>query len=651
MAQRIGIYICGCGTNISENLDLSKLASFTSKLDNVAYVNVHHLLCSEEGKNFLSDDVSRQKPDRVVIAACTPREHEKTFRGVLEKAGMNPFLFQMVNLREQVAWVVKDYDKATEKALQYIRAAVKRVALHEPLKIRTIDCNTGVLIIGAGVAGMEAALVLARSGRKVCLVERNSFIGGKVMQYEEVFPTMECSSCMLAPKIDEILQHNNIEVLTGSEVKEVLGFVGNFLVKIEKRAGYVDRNKCVGCGVCSDQCPVAMKNDFDYALSERKAIDLPFQGALPNVPVIDREHCVRFLGQDCTICKQACQFQAIDYDEPDTCIERNVGGIIVSTGFELTDSSVLARFGYGKIPEVYTSLEFERILSQNGPTSGKLLMKNGKEPASLAIVHCVGSRESGERDYCSGVCCLYALKFVHMINKRFPAVKIYDFCADWCLAGKEGQSFANSLGEKRNFKVIRTSLPMDARINQGIDRINLSCIDVFGKRKRISVDMVVLCAAMVPSRGSERLSEILSITRDKRGFFREGNAIIDPVSTDIEGIFIAGCAQGPKDIHGSVIQGAAAAGKLISMLVPGRKLELNPATAEIDEYACSRCMICVGLCPYKAITVDREKNTIAVNAVLCKGCGTCVASCPSGSARSLHFTTEQVCAEIEEVLR
>jgi heterodisulfide reductase subunit A2 len=651
MKVRVGVYICSCGTNISENLDLSELSSYSSSLDDVAYVKVHNLLCSEGGKNFLADDVKHQKPDRVVIAACTPREHERTFRNVLQNAGFNPYLFQMVNLREQVAWVTADKSKAGEKARWYIRAAVKRVALHEPLEIQEIDCNTDVLVIGAGIAGIEAALILAQSGRRVCLVEKKSFIGGKVIQYEEVFPTMECSSCMLVPKMDEILHHENIELLTGCEVQEVIGFVGNFTVRIEKRAQFLDRNKCVGCGACYEQCPITTKNEFDYNLSDRKAIDMPFTGALPNVPVIDKRTCLRFNGQDCKICKQACHFDAIDYDNRDEILERNVGGIIVATGFELFDPSALLHFGYGKIPEVYTSLEFERILSQNGPTAGKLLMKNAGEPKSLAIIHCVGSRDKGMKDYCSGVCCLYAVKFAHIAKKRSPALKVYDFYADWCIPGKDNQFFLDSIREWKNFRVIRTSLPMNVKINQSKEKINLSCTDVSGKQKKISVNMVVLCPAMIPAKDSNRLSEILSISQGKEGFFAEGHKTLAPVSTTIEGIFIAGCAQSPKDVQGSIAQGAAAAGQIFSLLVPGRKLELHAMTAEINGDACSGCMICVGLCPYKAIICDRRKGVAVVNTILCKGCGICVAACPSGALRSRHFTTEQVCAEIEEILQ
>jgi heterodisulfide reductase subunit A len=675
MQIRVGVYICSCGTNISENLDIDELARFSSSLDTVAYVKVHNLLCSEEGKNFLAEDIIKEKPDRVVIAACTPKEHEKTFRNVLQKAGLNPYLFQMVNVREQVAWATSGKTAATEKAKSSIRAAVKRVALHEPLEKKEIDCNTDVLVLGAGPAGMEAALMLAKAGRKVYLVEKNSFIGGRVARYEEVFPKMECASCMLEPKMDEVLHDENIELLTCSEIQEVLGFLGNFVVKIKKNANFVDRNKCLGCGACYEQCPVQVKNEFDYNLSDRKAIYVPYAGALPNVPVIDKKCCRRFGGRseiyeealeaglitreefeqfnspECEICKEACLFDAINYEDKDEILERNVGGIIVATGFDLFDPLILPQYGYGKIPEVYTGLEFERILAQTGPTGGKLFMKNSKEPESVAIIHCVGSRDKNFKEYCSGVCCLYALKFAHLIRKHSPTIKVHDIYADWCVPGKDNQAFLDSIRDWDNIRFIHTSLPMDVAVKQRGDTIDLTCSDLTGKRNEISADMVVLCPAMVPSKGNERFSELLLITRDKDGFFTEGHTKLAPVSTNIEGIYIAGCSQGPKDIQNSVAQGSAAAGQVLSVLVPGRKLELDVMTAEIDENACAECMVCINLCPYKAIVLDREKKVAVVNTVLCKGCGTCVAACPSGSARSRHFTKEQIYAEIEEALK
>ena len=675
MKGRIGVYICSCGTNISDNLDFDELVSFSSSLDDVAYVKTHNLFCSEEGKNFLADDIVKEGPDRVVIAACTPKEHEKTFREILQKSGVNPYLFQMVNIREQVAWATADRTAATEKAKSLIRAAVGRVALNEPLEKREIDVNTDVIVIGAGPAGMESALLLAKAGRKVFLVEKNSFIGGRAARFEDVFPKMECASCMLEPGMDEILHNEHIEVFTCSEVQEVLGFVGNFTATIRKKATYVDKDKCIGCGACYDACPVSVKNQFDYNLSERKAIYVPYTGALPNVPVIDERHCLRMKGESnlcrealdmgliskeeyekykteaCSLCKQACMFDAINYDDKEETILRDAGGIIVATGFELFDASVLPQFGYGSIPEVYTGLEFERILSQTGPTAGKLLMKDSREPESIAIIHCVGSRDKNHREYCSGICCLYALKFSRLIKKHLPSANVYHVYADWCVPGKDNQAFLDSVKAEENIHFIHTPLPMRADIIQDDKKINILCTDVAGKKREILSDMVILCPAVVPAGDSAITAGILGISQGKDGFFAEGHTKLAPVSTNIEGIYIAGCAQGPKDIQASVAQGAAAAGQVLSTLVPGRKLELEAATAEIDADACSGCMTCIGLCPYKAITFDKEKKVSVINAALCKGCGTCVAACPSASIKSRHFTTEQIFAEIREVLK
>ncbi len=675
MRNKIGIYLCTCATNISDNLDLESIVTFSSELPNVAYVKVHKLLCSEEGKKFLADDVTIQKPDRIVIAACTPKEHEKTFRNVLQKIDFNPYLFQMVNIREQVAWVTSDKTKATGKAKSYIRAAVRRVSLHEPLEKKEIDCNTDVLVIGAGPAGMEAALLLAKAGRKVYLVEKNSFIGGKVARFEDVFPKMECATCMMEPKMDEILHHENIELLTYSEVKDVIGFLGNFLVKIRKRATYVNKEKCIGCGACYDPCPAKVKNEHDYNLSERKAIYVPYTGALPNIPIIDDKYCLRFgnkvsstykealdLGlitqeeyemfatQNCNLCKDACPLDAINYDDKEEIIEQSLGGIIVAAGFELFDPSAIKEFGYGIIPEVYTSLEFERILSQTGPTNGKLIMKNSKEPQSIAIIHCIGSRDKNYKDYCSSVCCLYALKFARLIGKHLPSTTVYDIYADWCVPGKDNQAFLDSVKEGKNIEFIHTSLPMNVEVKQSGDRIELYCDEISIGKKKISVDMVILCPAIIPPKDAQILSNILGITLSKEGFFSEGHTKLAPVNTNIEGIYIAGCCQGPKDIQSSIAQGAASAGQVLSALVPGKKLELEATTAEIDKDFCSGCMTCISLCPYKAIYMDNNKIAV-VNEVLCKGCGTCVSACPSGAAKSRHFTTEQICAEIEEVLK
>jgi len=652
MNKKIGVYICSCGTNISDVIDIEEVVNFASKLENVVYAKSHKFLCSEDGKNFLTEDIKQQKPDCVVIGACTPRELENTFRKVLEQAGLNPYLFQMVNLREQVAWTTQDKTQATQKAKRYIKAAVKRVALHEPLEKKEIECNTDVVVIGAGPAGLESAISLAKADRKVYLVEKQPNIGGKAVKYEDLFPTMECAPCAVAPYLEEVLHHPNIELLTSSEVEEVVGFFGNFDVKIKKNARYVDIEKCIGCGACIEPCPVSVKSEFEYGLTDRKAIYFPVQGALPNAPVIDKENCLRFKGQDCNLCQQACPFGAINYEDKDEILEKKVGAIVVATGFEMLDPSIISNYQYKVIPEVYTSAEFERLLAATGPTGGNILTKDKKQPESIAIIHCVGSRDENYKEYCSSVCCLYATKFIHMIEKKLPEAKVYDFYVDWCLPGRDGQTFFDSVKEHaKNTSFIRIPKPNEVNISQKDGKIVIEYTDVNTNNKgQISVDMVVLCTAIVPPKDTEKIAKLLDLPIRKDGFLGAMQNALTTVSTTIEGVFIAGCIQGPKDFSSSVTQGAAASGKILSALVPGRKLELEPITAEVNEKLCGGCKVCISLCPYKAISFDEEKKVAVINEVLCKGCGTCVGACPSGAIRGKHFTTEEIFAEIEGVL-
>lgn len=651
MTEKIGVYVCNCGGNISERVNIEELAQFAQSLPSVVYVKQHALLCSEEGKNFLSQDLQAEKPTRIVIAACSPKEHEATFRKVCLTANFNPYLFQMVNIREQVAWSVADGGEATGKAKKYLKAAVRRVLQQEALEKKEIDCNTNALVIGAGPAGMEAALLLAKAGRKVSLVEKSPCIGGKAVRYEDVFTKLECAACMFEPKMDEVLHHENIELSTYSEVEGVVGFLGNFIVNIKKHARYVDMEKCIGCGACYEPCPVKVKNSYDYGLSERKAIYVPFAGSLPNVPVIDRGNCLRFKGEDCRLCQQACSFGAINYDDKDTTIEREVGGVVVATGFEVFDPEEIDELGYGQIPEIYTSLEFERILSATGPTGGKIQMKNAQPPEFITIVHCVGSRTKKYHEYCSGICCLYALKFSHMIKKALPEVHINHLYTDWCLPGKDAQSFFNAAAEFKELDFVHTFAGDKIEIKEDRHKKIKVSYPVPHGRHHFLTDMVILCPAMVPGEDTASIAQMFSLKQGKDGFLQEAHAKLAPVSTTIEGVYISGCVQGPKNIQESVAQSAGAAGQLLSCLVPGRKLELEPITAEVNEKNCSGCKICLSLCPYQAIGFDKEKKVALITEVLCKGCGVCVSACPSGAIKGKHFTTQQICEEIEGVLK
>jgi len=651
VAERIGVYVCECGPNVKDAMDLDEVVRFAQGLENVVLAKPFGLLCSEEGKKLVGNDIKEHNLTRVVIAACSPKEHEHTFKEALKNGGLNPFLLQIANIREQCAWVIKDKALATDKAKAMIAAAVKRVIYHEPLEIKEIECRPDVLVVGAGVAGISAALTLAQKNRKVYLVEKLPAIGGKVAQYEGVFPSLECASCVLDPKLDEVLHDERIELLTLTEVQETLGFYGNFVVKVKKKARFVDIDTCIGCGACLEVCPVKVKNEYNEGLDERGAIYIPYAGALPHVAVIDKEHCLRFRGEECNACKEACAFGSINYEESNQIQELKVGAIILATGFDIFNPERASQYGYKKIENVYTSLEFERLLSSTGPTGGNILLKNGQPPKKIALVHCVGSRTKNFNEYCSGICCMYLLKFARQANRKLPGVSITDIRSDLCLPGKESQGIFNKVSRENEIKLIHMKDPDSIKIVEEDGKILIKYTDICGKSDTVISDMVVLASAIEGARDARDVARVFDISQGEDGFFIEEHTNIAPVSTVRDGIFIAGCAQGPKDIQSSVAQGQAAAGSILSRLVPGEKLALEAVTAEVDESLCSGCKICIGLCSYKAITYDDMDKQVTVNQVLCRGCGVCAAACPSGAIKANYFTDVEIFAEIKSLAR
>ncbi|MGQ9675470.1 MAG: CoB--CoM heterodisulfide reductase iron-sulfur subunit A family protein [Chloroflexota bacterium] len=560
MGKKIGVYVCECGPNIADNVDIDRVLEAVSSIEDVEVAERYRLLCSEDGKEFLKESIKEHGLTHVVVAACSPKQHELTFMNVCEEAGVNPYLFQLANIREQCAWVTPDKDEATEKALRYTRAAISRVRYHIPLEKKETECSPDVLVVGGGIAGIRAGQSVAVAGRKAYLVEKSSSLGGKVKEFEKLFPHMSSASDVVAQETRKLLAKENIEVLTESEVKEILGFLGNFQVKVKREAEDEER-------------------------------------------------------------------------------ELNVGAVVLATGFELSNPEELPRYGYRKFDDVYTSLEFERMNA-----SGEVVLKNGKPPSSVAIIHCVGRKEKG---YCSRVCCLYSLKFARYLKSRIPDVKITHFYSDLCIPGKSSQRFYEETKD------------------MGVDFVRAASIEVAGNGKgmainyeteagssdSLAVDMVILAPAMEPSSDAGTFAEILNIPLSEGGFFAEEHEKLAPISAPTEGVFIVGCAQGPKNVADSVVQAEAAAGKILSALVPGRRLELEAKVSHISELFCTGCQTCISVCPYGAITLDEMRKVSVVNEVLCHGCGNCVAACPSGAASVRHFAFTQVYQELEEVLR
>ena len=561
MQRKIGVYVCECGPNISEKIDIDKVIAAISSSTDAAVVEKFKLLCSADGKKFLEDEIKKHKLTHLVVAACSPKDHEKTFMQVCEKAGINPYLFQLANIREQCAWITEDKEQATKKAIRMIKAAIGRVRYHSSLDKKEIDSNPDVLVIGGGIAGIEASLQLASPDRKVYLVEKASSLGGLVTNFEKNFLGMKPISDFIDKKIQDVKHNENIKIFTDTEVEEAIGFFGNFEIKL--------------------------KNP----------------------------------------------------DEEIESIGFNVGAIVLATGSKLFDPKIIPEYGYGKIDNVLTSLEFEKMNKD-----GKISLKNGKTPKSVAIIHCVGRDEKG---YCSEICCMYSLKFARYLKDKIPQVKVTNFYSDLCIPGKTHQKFYEQTKAK-NVDMVRFS---DIEIAKNKDQMTLEYKDEKGGKKSLLADMIILSPAVEPSIDASKMAEITGISQDEEGFYEEAHEKINPVSTSTEGIYIIGCAQGPKNITDTLVQSEAAAGKILSSLVPGRKIEPEVKTSEISESFCIGCKTCLSVCSYGAITFDETKKVSVVNEVICRGCGNCVAACPSGAASIKHFKFNQIYQEVKEAIK
>lgn len=654
MAEKIGVYVCHCGSNIAGKVDVEEVAKWAG--ENCAEVCVsrdYKFMCSSLGQAMIEEDIKKEGLTRVVVAACSPHLHEKTFRRACSNAGLNPYLMDMTNVREHCSWVHKDRAAATEKAKALVAAAVGRVKYQQPLEPFYVDVNKATLVVGGGIAGLQATLELADAGYPVYLVERQPSIGGHMAQFDKTFPTLDCSACILTPKMSEAGQHENVTLLTYSELEEVTGSVGNFTVKIRKKARYVDYDKCTGCGICVEKCPrKVLDTEFEAGMGNRKAIYMPFPQAVPRIPVIDTESCIWFERQKCRACEKLCPTNAIAFDQQDEIVELNVGNIIIATGWKPFDCKTIPQYGYGRLANVYTSLEFERLCNAAGPTNGKIVLRDGKtEPKSIAIIHCVGSRDTRHNPYCSGICCMASLKFGHLVLEKTQA-QVYSFYIDIRANQKNYEEFYQRLlGEGMHFVRGKVSEVTDAaRLPSEQGKLIVQCEDtLIGKQQRFPVDMVILMGALEPQADARELGLKCGISCSMDGWYTERHPKLDPVATMTDGIFVAGVCQGPKDIPASVAQGAAAAARVSGMITKG-KVMIEPVVATINEEACSGCKICNNMCPYNAIEFLEDRGVSHVITALCKGCGTCVSACPAGVITGAHFNNQQVGAEIEGAL-
>lgn len=651
---RIGVYVCHCGVNIAATLDVEEVAKYAGTLPEVALSRDYVFMCSDPGQDLIRKDIKEHNLNRVIVASCSPRLHEVTFRRVCESAGINRYLFEMVNIREQCSWTNSNKEANTEKAKALIGAAVRRVHYQEALEVKEAPYNPNTLVVGGGIAGIQAALEIANSGHKVYLVEKDPSIGGHMIQLDKTFPTLDCSQCILTPKMSEAGSHSYIELLAYSEVEEVSGFVGNFKAKIRKKARYVDEDKCTGCGMCMQKCPYKTDSEFELGLAQRKAAYIPFPQAIPNVATIDPDLCIyiKSEGKKCGACIKLCEAEAIDFDQKDEFVEVEVGSVILATGYSLLDPKLIPQYGYGKYDGVMSGLEFERMVSPTGPTEGKIHLKDGREPESVAIVHCVGSRDKNYHEYCSRVCCMYALKQANYIKEELPNTDVYQLYIDMRCFGDGYEEFYERLSEEGvNFVRGKVAQVTDQAITDDEkDKLIVVAEDtLLGSMIRIPVDMVILCNALEPQPDAVELASLFTINQKATGFFLERHPKLDPVATPTEGVFVAGCCQSPKDIPDTVAQASAASARVLAMISQG-KITLEAAVSVIDEEKCAGCKTCLALCPFGAISYDEEKEVCRINEALCKGCGVCAGACPSGAITARQFTNDQILAQVEGVL-
>ncbi len=653
MANKIGVYVCHCGTNIAGKVDVEKVAEYAAGLKNVAVARDYKFMCSDPGQETIIRDIRNLGLNRVVVASCSPRLHEKTFQNACLRAGLNPFLFQMTCIREHCSWVVEDREEATRKAEHLVAAAVNRVNHHQELYSRKEKVHPDVMVVGAGIAGIQAALDVSKAGFNVHLVERGPSIGGHMAQFDKTFPTLDCAACISTPKMVAVSQERRINLLTYSEVEKVTGFVGNYTVTVKRKPRYVNENLCTGCGLCMEKCPKKVPSEFDEGIGKRKAIYRNSPQSVPNKPVIDVENCTFFLKGKCRVCEKTCPSGAIDFTQKETELVLDVGSIILATGFDTLDPTPLIPYGFGRFPEVYTGLQFERINNAVGPTGGKIVMKNGKAPDSVAIVHCVGSRDVNHHPYCSRVCCMYALKYDHLIKDKIGHhVKVYNFYIDMRCFGKGYEEFYRRVQEE-GVTFVRgrpAEITDQAKTPQEEGKLVVVCEDtLLGRTLRVPVDMVILCTAMEPRKDTAKVARVFGVSQGTDKFFLEEHPKLGPVSTATDGIFLAGACQGPKDIPDAVSHAAGAACQALAMAARG-EVTISPTTSWINPDICVGCRICVGLCPYSAIEFDERRHIAVVNEAMCKGCGSCAGYCPSGAAQIRHFTEKAVFAEIEGLL-
>ncbi len=663
--QRIGVFVCWCGSNIAGTVDVEAVSEALKSEPGVVFSTNYQYMCSQAGQDLIKNAIAEHKLTGIVICSCSPRMHEATFRKTAQAAGLNPYMVEIANIREQCSWVHKDKEIGTEKAIILGRTAIAKVNLNAPLTPGQTPVTKRALVIGGGIAGIQTALDIAEAGFPVDIVEKQPTIGGKMAQLDKTFPTLDCAACILTPKMVDVAQNENIRIFSYSEVQSVSGFVGNFTVEIRKKARYVREDLCTGCGLCTEKCPQKkVPNEFNLGMDNRTAIYIPFAQAVPKVATIDPNHCMMLKTGRCGVCSRVCTANAIDYNAKDEIVEEKYGAIVVATGYNPISLEKFDEFAYSQSKDVITSLEFERLMNAAGPTDGVLLRPSDrKHPKTIVFVQCVGSRCSHDADkgkeYCSKICCMYTAKHAMLTREKYPDTDVYVFYIDVRTPGKGFDEFYRRAVEEYGVHYIKG---MVGKVSPEGDKLMVQASDLLAdKQLHIEADLVVLAAAIEPDKSARPLATMLTASMDTNDFFTEAHPKLRPVESPTAGVFLSGACQGPKDIPDTVGQAGAAAAKVIGLLAKDQ-LVGNPCVAHSDEMMCNGCSSCERVCPYGAITyVEKEfrmpdrttrvRRVAQVNEAVCQGCGACTVACPSGAMDLKGFASAQIMAEVDALCR
>ena len=635
--KRIGVFVCECGLNIARTVNVDYVVSDIKRVPGIILAAKNKYLCSEPGQTFIRETIRQAKLDHIIIAACSPTLHESTFQRLVESMGINPYLCEIANIREQCSWIHHDPQQATQKALHIIKSIITKTRLNTGLTPLQVPLIKKALIIGGGISGIQAALDIANSGYEVILVEKEASLGGHMAQLSETFPTLDCSQCILTPQMVEVAQHPRITLHTNTTINDISGYVGKFTVTLQKSPRYVLEEVCDGCGDCAEVCPIEVPNPWEQNLTTKKAISIPYPQAVPFTYQIDLNHCI-----ECFKCIDICgKRQAINFSQSETCITEEVGAIIFATGYDLYPLTNDQEYSYGEHMDVIDGLTFERILSASGPTQGDVKRPSDNTiPKEVVFIQCVRSRnpEKGV-PYCSKICCMYTAKHAMLYKHRVPDGQAYIFYMYIRAGGKGYEEFIQTVIEEYNVLYLRGRV---SRVFKDGTKLIVWGEDTLTSRKiEIAADLVVLATAITPSQDIQQLATRIRLNTDTHGFLKEAHPKLRPVESLTAGYFLAGCAQAPRDIAETIAQASGAASKVIS-LFSREVFHKDPTTVTVNPTLCSGCGTCIDTCPYQAIHLDKELHLVNIIEALCEGCGDCAASCRSHALELRNCTDLQL---------